>query len=532
MNIIAITMIMVLLIYGVVGLVMMRKIRNVDSFYIMEEKAPTLFLVCGICMAYISAVTMSGGPSVCYEQGPFVLLTFAQPGAWLGMVVAILFIGRKMKSIGCYTMPDYFVKRFSDNNVTFLSVVIMGIGLELYGVGQLISLGNILSDVTGLSYEWLVVIFTIAMIMFCVPGGIWSIMVTDIFMFVVVFIGVLVVCPIVLYNITPEALPNLTSQFWSAGGLNQLPISYNISLFMLWFMFFAGSPVIITRVFPAKNDFDVFKACIISVALIAVMSAVIYVTAGMMRGVEPTIVQTEKVMLQAYMNHAPTVLGLIGIAGVLTAAISTAAIVFELVGFALSRDLYGILNQNKTETKDPVKRARLAQFFVVALGGFIAYFQPVGNFDISVFVTGIFASGWLPVILLSLLWKRLNSSGAFYGMLSGITTLIIMQVLVVYGDVELPYSMNQYVISITLAIVVSILFSLNSPATSCEAINYFRIQNTLPSDMILRISRKSPEALSKLFKDYRLTRVIIIGVVVISAAIWILIMAWSIYFLP
>jgi sodium/pantothenate symporter len=89
-------------------------------------------------------------------------------------------------------------------------------------------------------------------------------------------------------------------------------------------MFFAGSPVIITRVFPAKNDFDVFKACIISVALIAVMSAVIYVTAGMMRGVEPTIVQTEKVMLQAYMNHAPTVLGLIGIAGVLTAAISTA----------------------------------------------------------------------------------------------------------------------------------------------------------------------------------------------------------------
>jgi hypothetical protein len=50
--------------------------------------------------------------------------------------------------------------------------------------------------------------------------------------------------------------------------------------------------------------------------------------------------------------------------------------------------------------------------------------------------------------------------------------------------------------------------------------------------MILRISRKSPEALSKLFKDYRLTRVIIIGVVVISAAIWILIMAWSIYFLP
>lgn len=532
MNIIAVTMIVLLLIYGVVGLVMMRKIRNVDSFYIMEERAPTLFLVCGICMAYISGVTMSAGPGVCYEQGPFLLLTSAQPGAWLGVAVAILFIGRKMKSLGCYTMPDYFVKRFSDNNVTFLAVIIMGIGLELYGVGQLIALGNVLSDVTGFSYEWLIVIFTLAMIMFCVPGGIWSIMTTDVVMFVVVFIAMLVVCPVVLFNITPEALPNLTSQFWSAGGLNQVPAVYNVSQFILWFMFFAGSPVIITRVFPAKNDFSVFKACVISVALIAVMSTVTYVTAGMVRGVESAILQPEKVLLQAYINHAPVVLGLIGIVGILTAAISTAAIVFELAGFALSKDLYGILNENKTETRNPVKRARLAQFFVVAVGGFIAYFQPVGNFDIAVFVTGIFASSWLPVILLSLIWKRFNSSAAFYGMLSGIMTLVIMQVLAVYGGLMLPFSINQYMISIMVSVVVSVLFSLLSPAKGSEAVNYYRIQNTLPSDMILRISRKSPGALPKLLKSYRLTRRILIGVVGASAAIWILFVALSLYFLP
>ena len=380
MNIIAITMIMVLLIYGVVGLVMMRKIRNVDSFYIMEEKAPTLFLVCGICMAYISAVTMSGGPSVCYEQGPFVLLTSAQPGAWLGMVVAILFIGRKMKSIGCYTMPDYFVKRFSDNNVTFLSVVIMGIGLELYGVGQLISLGNILSDVTGLSYEWLVVIFTIAMIMFCVPGGIWSIMVTDIFMFVVVFIGVLVVCPIVLYNITPEALPNLTSQFWSAGGLNQLPISYNISLFMLWFMFLR----VLSDNYPCisgKNDFDVFKACIIAWPYCCdVCCDICYSGDDAWSGADDCT--NRKGDAASVYEPRANCFGTDWNCCVLTAAISTAAIVFELVGFALS----GIFMEFSIRIKQKRGSGEACTTGTICSCPWrlIAYFQPVGNFDISV----------------------------------------------------------------------------------------------------------------------------------------------------
>ena len=70
MDLVSLTMVAILFAFGVVGLCMARKIRNGDSFYIMEEKAPTLFLVCGICMSYISAVTMSSGPGVCYENGP------------------------------------------------------------------------------------------------------------------------------------------------------------------------------------------------------------------------------------------------------------------------------------------------------------------------------------------------------------------------------------------------------------------------------------------------------------------------------
>lgn len=521
MNPTIVVMLIVLLLYSAVSLVMVRKIKNSDSFYIMEEKAPTLFLVAGMCMAYVSAVTMSSGPGVCYTQGPMVLLSSAQPGAWMGMIVAVLIIGRKMKSIGCYTMPDYFVKRFSDHNVTFLAIIIMGGGLLLYGVGQLIAIGNILSEATGISYGTLILIFTIAIMLFCVPGGIWSVMMTDVLMFVVVFLTMVVVCPVVLGQIAPEALQVLPPEFWSAGGLRQQPVSYNVSQFFLWFMFFAASPVIITRVFPAKNDFAVCKACVISVALIAVMSGLAYLTAGMMRGVESDILQADQVLLVAFQKYAPAGLGLIGLAGILTAAISTAAIVFELSGFAISRDLYALLNSERSEQGGSVRRARFAQFFAVGLGGVIAYFRPMDNFDISIFVCGVFASSWLPVILLSLFWKRLNATAAFYGMLTGIGSLILLQALVSFRSLTLPYGVNQYIISTFLAILVSVLISLLHPAKSSNAENYYRIQNTLSSDMILRETRKSPEALAKLFRSYRLSRRIIWLTLFLSLFFWI-----------
>lgn len=309
MNTVSWAMILILAGVGVAGLCMARKIRNGDSFYVMEEKAPSFFLVCGICMSYISAVTMSSGPGICYENGPFLLLTTAQPGAWMGTLVAILFIGRKMKAVGCYTVPDYFSKRFSNNNVTCLALLIMVVVMEIYGSSQMVAIGTALSEATGLSYEWIIVIFTLSILLFCVPGGTWSVMMTDTLMFVAVLVTAFVVCPVIIHEIYPEAVQNLPASFWSVRGVNQMPIEYGISQTVLWFTFFAASPVIITRVFPAKDDFSVFKAAVISVVLIALISCIVYFTAGLMQGVAPGIPSGDQVMLEAFNRYAPPAFG-------------------------------------------------------------------------------------------------------------------------------------------------------------------------------------------------------------------------------
>lgn len=514
------TMLAILLLFGGVGLWMARKIRNGDSFYVMEEKAPTLFLVCGICMTYISAVTMSSGPGVCYENGPFLLLASAQPGAWFGMLVAVLFIGRKMKAIGCHTMPDYFSKRFADNNVTCLALLIMVATMEIYGISQLVAVGTMLSDATGLSYGWIILIFTLAIILFCAPAGTWGIMMTDTLMFGVVLLTALLVCPVVISTIYPQAIANLPAAFWSAGGLHDLPAGYGVSQTILWFTFFAGSPVIITRVFPAKNDFSVVQAAVISVALIALISAILYFTAGLMQGVSPNIVPRDKVMLEAFLRYAPLPLGLIGVAGILTAAISTASVLFCLAGFAISRDLYSLLNPGRPEAVSSVRRARIIQVFAAATGGAIAYFQPSSSFDLSLFACGIFAASWLPTILLSLAWKRYNRAAAFYSMLSGALVLTLLQILVSFRGLVLPEQCNQYILSMLVSIAVSILLTLCRPADREGARRHYQIRSAQLSDLVLRETRTSPQSLRRLCKGYRQTKRVMIAVAAAGFLFW------------
>lgn len=519
MNVVSVTMIVTLLIFGGVGLWVARKIHNADSFYVMDEKAPTFFLVCGICMSYISAVTMSSGPGICYENGPFLLLSCAQPSAWLGMLVALLFIGRKMKAIGCYTMPDYFYKRFSDNNVTCLALLIMVTVMEIYGISQLVAIGTILSNATGLSYECVIAIFTVAIMFFCVPGGTWGVMLTDTLMFVVVLITAVVVCPVVITSVAPEALHALPEGFWSVRGVNQMSTEYSISQAILWFTFFAGSPVIITRVFPAKNDFAVFKAAVISVALIAFISFMLYFTAGLMRGVDPDIAFRDTVMLEAFLNHAPLLLGLIGVAGILTAAISTASVLFCLAGFSISRDLFGLLNPERKEGMHSLKRARITQVFAVGIGGVAACLQPTNSFDLSLFACGIFAASWLPTILISLLWKRYTSKAAYYGMLSGTLVLASLQIFISFRGMTLPDNLNQYIISMAVSIVVSVTITLSKPADAGDTRRHYQIKNANLSDMLIREIRTSPRALPDLCRGYRQTRRMMIGVVICTALV-------------
>ena len=134
-----------LALYVIVGALVARRIRSSDDFYIMGERGSTVLIVGTLAATYLSAVTLLGIAGVSYQEGPLVLVATGSFGAWIGTLLAVIYVGRKFKSFGCRTMPDFFRDRFNNTWVTVVATLIMIVGLLGYGVIQLIGAGLVLS---------------------------------------------------------------------------------------------------------------------------------------------------------------------------------------------------------------------------------------------------------------------------------------------------------------------------------------------------------------------------------------------------
>ncbi len=516
-----------LIVCSVLGVLMGLKVKTEASYYVMERKAPTLILVASLSMSYISGVTMCSGPGLSYQQGPFAILTTSQFGAWLGTIVAVLFVGRKLKAIGCYTLGDYFKRRFCSPHVTFLATAIMCVGLLLYGIGQLMIIGSMLSDVIGVSYGFLIFILTLVIILFSVPSGTWGIMLTDLVMFLVLVVAVFIGCPYILNQLGPEAVQTLPPEFWQLNGLFQLSGLQQVSQFVIWFMFFACSPLIVSRVFPAKNDFSVLKACVISIAIISLVSSLSYLVGGVMAGTDPALYPSEKVIIYAFTQYTPGILRALGIAGILSAAITTAALLFNLAGFGLSKDIYELMHKDKTTNeRSALLRGRACQLIVISLAGLIVYLKPSNIYNLSSFVSGLFAATWLPVIVFSLLWKRMNGKAALYGMLVGSISLLVFEGLFYLKDMDWGLMGMQYLLSIAFAIVTILIFGYRYDPSAEEVECHYKLKHAKLSHSMIHFMRTSDKKTWNIMKEYKRTWICLVTTVGCSILIWILFFLW------
>ena len=97
-----------LALYVGVGAWVARRVRNSDDFYVMGEKGSTILIVGTLAATYLSAVTLLGISGIAYSEGPLVIATTGSLGAWIGTLLAVVYVGRKLKALGCRTMPDFF----------------------------------------------------------------------------------------------------------------------------------------------------------------------------------------------------------------------------------------------------------------------------------------------------------------------------------------------------------------------------------------------------------------------------------------
>jgi sodium/pantothenate symporter len=354
---------------------------------------------------------------------------------------------------------------------------------------------------------------------FSALGGMYGVVVTDTLMFFTMLAVSIVISPWIIAEAGFDGMKSLSDTlpgFWSIGGTENHPLSFSISQFIVWVIFMTCSPAIVSRVFPAKNDLVVLKAAGIGVFLGAFMQIPVFLAAGAMQSIEPGIEPADQVMVVAFLDHVPGVLGGIGLAALMAAIMSTASTLFVLAGFGLSRDLYENLKRDGISERHRMIVSRAAQLLIGLVVAAIAIARPAAIYWISVYAAAIFGVGWLPTVVAGLEWKRMNRYAALSSMCIGVSTFIVLTELVRLEVIILPVFLDPLMTSFFAAIVALVTVGLLTQPSE-EEMRYFRqIKSSSASAKTIAAILAKPDGLAELKREHRRVQVIMAVLVVLA----------------
>lgn len=526
LDLVTVVFFLVLGIYVLVGFVLFRFIDIPEDFYVMDRGAGGLLIAGTLFASFMSASTMMGIAGIVYTEGAVMWLVIY--GSWPGLVVGMLYVGRRFRALEDLTMPDYIGDRYQSETIRAVATVIMMVGLIGYGVIQLIGAGYLLAGVLDISYQQIVILFGAALLVFTVAGGMYSVVVTDTLMGVTMMVTGLVIAPVAVYaagglEALVVTLPAENPGVWSASGANMnMPLGWLVGQWVLWFFFIMVAPWIVTRAFPATDDFAVLNGTTIATVLATVVITVLFLGVTATFLLNPGIEPADLVVIWMSQELVNPALGGLAIAGVMAGILSTTSTIFIYAGFGLSRDLFERVGGRVLSGQQRLLAARVAQIIIVVATVAIALVEPLGIYWLGAWAGALFATAWAPMILLGLEWENANKYGALASMLGGSISYIgLYQIQEVWELYQIPFMLDPVIPALGISVVLMIVGSLVTETSDAERRFYRTLDETELAGSTLETL--SPQALRA---KYNRTRYLTIGILVVGVVIYGALMAF------
>ncbi len=122
----------------------------------------------------------------------------------------------------------------------------------------------------------------------------------------------------------------------------------------------------------------------------------------------------------------PDVFVFLAAAGIVAAAFAAASAAALALAAMLSEDIVNGLTWHPPSTPVRLGTARVMVILVVAFGGLVALLAKGDALKLLLWALALTASAGFPVLVASIWWKRINSYGAFAGIVTGFSVAILM----------------------------------------------------------------------------------------------------------
>jgi SSS family solute:Na+ symporter len=446
----------------------------------------------------MSGWMLMGLPGAMYVSG--LSSAWIAVGLAIGAYLNYLWVAPRLRvytelAKNALTIPDYFANRFNDtsHSLRLISSIVIVIFFTLYTSSGVVAGGKLFESSFGLSYEMGLYVTAGVVVAYTLLGGFMAVSITDFVQGCIMFVSLILVPVVVLFEIggLSGAATQLATYdadyldfFINASNGQTMTVIGIISL-LSWGLGYFGQPHIIVRFMAIRSVHDIKTARRIGISwmLISITGALAtgllglaYVTKTQGNMQDP---ETIFIYLSQILFH-PLISGFL-LGAILAAIMSTISSQLLVTSSSLTGDFYQAFLRKEASQKELVTAGRVSVALVALVAIYLAYDRNSTILDLVSNAWAGFGAAFGPLVLISLVWKRMTKLSAILGMLSGAITVLIW----IYAPISINGQvLSQWIYEIVPGFLVSsftiiIVSLLGKQDDKLVADTFDRVQDTL-----------------------------------------------------
>ena len=378
------------------------------------------------------------------------------------------------------TIPEFFEKRFDDRSHALRAIasIVIIIFFALYTSAGIVSGGKLFESAFGADYALGLWLTAGVVVVYTLFGGFLAVSLTDFVQGCIMFVA-LVLLPVVAFSeLSWEFTGALTAIKPGAFDMMANMTALAVISSLAWGLGYFGQPHIIVRFMAVRSVRDVpamrnIGMTWMGVALIGAVATGLMGATYVARTGTPLDDPETIFVLLADVLFDPLITGFL-LAALLAAIMSTISSQLLVSSSSLTEDFYRIYLRKDASQKELVTVGRICVLVVALVAIWMAY-------DPNNTILGLVANAWAgfgaafgPVVILSLVWKRMTRNGALAGILVGAATVLFwIYAPVLEGGAALSSVLYEIVPGFLLGGLAVILVSLLGPRPSDNVVRTF-----------------------------------------------------------
>jgi len=435
-----------------IGFIAYRATRNFDDYILGGRSLGSFVTALSAGASDMSGWLLMGLPGAIFVAGlseSWIAIGLIV-GAWLNW----LFVAGRLRvhtehNHNALTLPDYFSHRFEDNSrlLRIFSALVILVFFTIYCASGVVAGARLFESTFGMEYGTALWVGAAATILYVFIGGFLAVSWTDTVQATLMIFALLVTPLFVILALGDMGTVMATieaqnpANFDMFRGLSFVAI---ISL-LAWGLGYFGQPHILVRFMAADSVKTIPNARRIGMTwmILTLAGAVAVGFLGIAYFADhpdlagPVRENGERVFLELVkILFNPWVAGII-LSGVLAAVMSTLSAQLLVSSSALTQDFYKAFLRKGASQRELVwvGRGMVLLIALIAIG--IASNPDSKVLGLVSYAWAGFGAAFGPVVLISLLWKRMTRNGALVGMLVGAVTVVVWKEFIGLGLYEI-----------------------------------------------------------------------------------------------